>query len=217
MQLHLVASAAYPAAVPPSSEVAQRVLRSPLDARVPQLAKVWFEQVAFGSELRRSRLNVGHVPYFAPPLTAGIPIVVTVHDLVPIINAEYRESVAERLYFSLVRAGLRSATLVIADSAASARDLADKARVHLSRIRVIPLGVDKRFHPFGDAQERARAESLRRTCGVTDPFLLCVTGFDRRKNVMRLIQAFARLRENPVIHHDLVIVGALRPGRRFLL
>lgn len=213
VELHLIGSAAFPGVTTHSWSVSRSILRSPLDRRLPHLAKVWFEQIAFGYELRRMRLGLGHVPYFAPPLIARVPIVVTVHDLVPILDQAYRRTLAQRLYSSLVVAGLHSARLVITDSAASQRDLTVKLRIPPSHIRVIPLGVDERFHPARDADERARAASVRHACGVTEPYLVCVTGFDRRKNVNRLIEAFARLCLKKEIKHHLVVVGALRPGQ----
>jgi glycosyltransferase involved in cell wall biosynthesis len=77
------------------------------------------------------------------------------------------------------------------------------------------LGVDERFHPARDEVERRQAESLRLGCGIAEPYILCVTGFDRRKNVDRLISAYATARANYGVTHKLVVVGALRTGGEF--
>jgi glycosyltransferase involved in cell wall biosynthesis len=115
----------------------------------------------------------------------------------------------------LVVAGLRATRLVITDSTASASDLATTTRVSPKKIRIVPLGVDERFHPARDELEHRRAEMLRNNCGVEEPYILCVTGFDRRKNVDRLIEAYARLRAAHGVTQVLVIVGRLRAGEPF--
>ena len=61
------------------------VLRTPFDGRNENLAKVWFEQVAYPRACRRIGADVAHVPYFAPPLFPTVPTVVTIHDLIPLI------------------------------------------------------------------------------------------------------------------------------------
>ena len=79
---HLQPSASYvllgPAAGPaPARDVEapwpRQVLRTPFDGRNENLAKVWFEQVAYPRACRRIGADVAHVPYFAPPLFPRCP------------------------------------------------------------------------------------------------------------------------------------------------
>jgi glycosyltransferase involved in cell wall biosynthesis len=202
-------------ALPPRAPTRDGVvpLGTPLD-RFPAFAKVWFEQVAAPRAARARGAAVFHVPHFAPPLRAPLPTVVTVHDLVPVLRPEYRRTLAQRLYTGLVCRGLRAAARIVTDSEASARDLERALRVDRRRVRVVPLGVDERFRPprVGEAE---RAAAARARLGVEGPYLHYLGGLDRRKNVDRLVGAFARLKRARRLPHRLVIVGVASGGPLF--
>jgi glycosyltransferase involved in cell wall biosynthesis len=192
-----------------------RLLQTPVDSLPRPLAKVWLEQVALAHAARQTGAALLHYPYFAAPIVSGLPIVTTVHDLVPLIQSEYRRTVAQRLYTGLVTAGLRRAARVITDSAASARDLRERLGLPESQIRVIPLAVDDRFRPLSGEADATWAQSVRARLGIAGPYFLYVGGFDRRKNVERLLQAFARFKRSGTPPHALVLVGARRAGESF--
>jgi glycosyltransferase involved in cell wall biosynthesis len=213
VRYELFGSGAFPPRGSDDGPVADRVARSVFDRRAPALAKVWFEQIAFPLLGRANGAEIAHVPYFAPPLVAGRPTVVTVHDLIPLLDPSYRRTPARWLYVQLARAGLRRTQLVLTDSVASAHDLTRLTRVPARRIRVIPLGVEEYFHQPRNDEERRRAAALRVACGVDGPYVLCVTSFDRRKNVDRLLAAFAKVRTDPTVKASLIVVGALRDDR----
>ena len=56
----------------------------------PNLGKLWFEQIAFPHACRRLRADVAFVPYWGSPLWRPCPVVVTVHDLIPLLLPLYR-------------------------------------------------------------------------------------------------------------------------------
>lgn len=196
-------------AFPPGADAPATVLlRGPLDRR-RALAKVWYEQIGFPGAARRSR--VAHYPYFAAPLRPSIPTVVTVHDLVPLLRPEYRRTAAQRLYTTLVCRGLSRAARVLTDSSASAKDLLAHLQIPASRLQVIPLAPDPLFRPLEDS-EQEWARSVRARLGLPDRFILYLGGLDRRKNVGRLLRAFATLRTEREIPHALAIIGRVREG-----
>ncbi len=61
------------------------MMPTPFDGRNRNLAKLWFEQIALGQVCRKLRVDLIHVPYFAAPRRIGRPVVVTVHDLIPLL------------------------------------------------------------------------------------------------------------------------------------
>lgn len=189
------------------------MLATPLD-RWRSLAKVFFEQTTFPRAAIRRGADLLHVPYFAPPLRSGAPVVVTVHDLVPVLRPEYRRTPAQRLYTGLARLGLRHARLIITDSRASARDLQRVLGIASQRIRVVPLAADERFRPLQGTEIRL-ATALRARLGIDGPYLHYLGGLDRRKNVDRLIAAFAIVKRDRAIAHRLIIVGARHSGDSF--
>jgi hypothetical protein len=52
--------------------------------------KLLFEQSIMPRAARAYEADVLHVPYWAPPLRSSVPIVVTIHDIIPLILLPYR-------------------------------------------------------------------------------------------------------------------------------
>jgi len=186
----LLGSAAAGGLSAPGGAWQPRMLRTPFDRLSPDLAKVWFEQKLFPRACRRLAATVAHVPYFAPPLRSSVPVVVTIHDLIPLLLPEYRGAVQHRLYMRLVSAAALRAALVLTDSHASARDIQRVLEIPAARIRVIPLAAHRRYRPQTPAECRPAVERL----GLPARYLLYLGGFDRRKNVPTLLRAMVRAR-----------------------
>ena len=146
------------------------------------VGKVVWEQALWP---RRARGALGHVPYLAPPVLAP-RTVVTVHDLIPLALPAYGAGKGQALYFWLVRAGLRRAQTIVADSDSTRVDLARLAGVPSKRVHVVPLGVDERFIP-GDAAARADA---RQRLGLPERFALFLSTRDIRKNLGVVLAAW---------------------------
>jgi glycosyltransferase involved in cell wall biosynthesis len=94
------------------------------------------------------------------------------------------------------------ATRIIAVSEATKRDLLELSKVQPERVVVIPHGIDvDRFRPASrDAVERAR-----RRFGVDGPYLLYLGGIEPRKNIPRLLAAFAEVDAD--VRPTLVLAG----------
>jgi glycosyltransferase involved in cell wall biosynthesis len=175
-------------------------------SRIADLYKLWFEQVVFPQAVAEQEADVAHVPYFAAPVRTTTPTVVTVHDLIPMVLPAYRGSAPVRAYTRLVAAGARRADAIIADSEWSKRDIIAHLKVAPQRVHVIPLAAGPQFQP-ATPEEIA---GVRARHNLPDRYVLYLGGFDRRKNVPALLQAFARLQAGPNL--GLVIAGRL-PAR----
>ncbi|ABU59017.1 glycosyltransferase family 4 protein [Roseiflexus castenholzii] len=179
-------------------------VQTPFDGRSENLAKVWFEQVAVPLAAARLHADLLHVPYFAPPLVAPLPAVVTILDIIPLILPEYRGSTAVRLYVRLVARAARQTTQIIAISQHSAGDIIHHLGCCAARVTVTPLAAGAQFHP----RDRACAErEVAARYGVTPPFVYYVGGLDARKNLATLVHAFARMRYAGGPPATLVIAG----------
>lgn len=176
------------------------------EERYADLAKLWFEQVAFPRACRRNGFRLAHVPYFAPIWDVhGLRTVVTIHDVIPLILPAYRGSWRIRTYLRLVCAAARRTYLVITDSQASARDIQALLHIPQERLRVIPLAADPRYR-------RPNAEivsALKMRLGLPSEYLLYLGGFDRRKNIPELLQAYVAARATQGEMPPLVIAGKL--------
>ncbi|MHB0857412.1 MAG: glycosyltransferase family 4 protein [Anaerolineae bacterium] len=180
------------------------LLSTPVDAFGGNLAKLWFEQLTFPHWAHHNRVDLAHVPYLAPPLHARVPVVVTIHDLIPVLLPDYRGSPLVQAYMRLVCRAARRARLVLTDSLASARDIERLLGIPRERIRVVYLAAERAYRPLTPIERLPVLDRL----GVPPHYLLYLGGFDRRKNVDVLLRAWAFLAGDwPEI--QLVIAGKL--------
>ena len=170
--------------------------------------KVWWEQVGLPTLVRQAfatgPFDVLHYPYFAAPLrriAAPTKLIVTVHDLIPLALPEYAPTLALKLYFRLVTAGVGRADLILADSEFSKSDILRLLKVPPERVQVVYLAVDSQKYRPEPLPAEERAALLRRLGLWGDERLIFyIGGFDKRKNVPFLLEAFGaalpRLRES---------------------
>ncbi len=139
-----------------------------------------------------------HAVEYGQPHRPCVPVVVTVHDLIPFVMPRlYPWMRRER---ALAMHQFRRADAVIAVSESTARDLRRIARVDPARISVIGEGATPHRQRPDD-----EVESLRLRLRLPGRFVLAVGTFDPRKRVGVLADVVRRLRH----HHDvgLVIAG----------
>lgn len=164
------------------------VLLTPTRLHNENFSKLEFEQFAFLRAAQQHHFDLAHVPHFGPPLFPSLPTVVTIHDLIPLVLPAYRGSLQVQLYTNLAASGAQRARAVLADSEASARDIEKYLRIPRAKIHVVYLAAHPRFRadiPLAEL-ERVRAKYK-----LPERFALYLGGFDARKNVARVVEAFA--------------------------
>ena len=166
--------------------------------------QVWWEQVGIVLAGMRQKIDLLHCPYWSNPLWSPWPTVVTVHDVIQFVLPEYAWRKISRVYFGLVSAGARRAQAVITVSECSKQDIMKIIGLGPERIHVIGNAVDASLYPVRDAWLLA---NVRERYGIAPRFVLYFGGFDMRKNVPRLIEAYARLPEALRREYQLVIAG----------
>ena len=173
--------------------------RSAVHTRRP-LVRVLWEQSVLPVVLRRLHADLLHAPAFVGPLLAPCPQVITVHDLSFLRFPEFFRR-GNRLYLSVMtRLTCRRAAAVIAVSDFTAGEVTTLLGVPAERVHTIYHGVDPRFRPL-PPQDVAR---FRAEMGLPERFVLFLGTLEPRKNLLRLVRAFAQLRE-PDLH--LVLAG----------
>jgi glycosyltransferase involved in cell wall biosynthesis len=177
-----------PQKAPLPDDISHQVLPTPFDNRNKQLAKVWFEQVAVPQAAKRLGADLLHVPYFAPPLRSAIPVIATVHDLIPMVLPAYRGSALVRSYTALVARAAQQTSFTLADSEASRQDILTLLKVPPERVRTVYLAADAGYRP----QSEAELFRVRQRYNLPEQFVLYLGGFDVRKNVPLLLQAAAQ-------------------------
>lgn len=165
-----------------------------------------WERWALGLELAPLAVEVVHSPDFIPPARLGRrwARVITVHDLAFLRFPEVLTAASQRYYGQIHRA-VREAERIIAVSEATGRDLQTLTGVLPEKVVVIPEGVDPAFGPRDPA---VASQHVRARFGLDGPFFLFVGTLEPRKNLRRLIQAFALLqRRGGAVGLQLVLAG----------
>jgi len=174
--------------------------RSRLDTRIPWRRIVW-EQTRLAAESQR--LDLLHGLAFASPLAAGCPTIVTVHDLSFLrFPAAFRAF--QRLYLGLItRISTRRAARVIAVSESTRQDVIAFCGVAEENVVVVPNGVTDAFKPA----DAAAVGVFRAAKKLPEHFILFVGTLEPRKNLVRLIDAFAACRRGATRPAKLVLAG----------
>jgi|SRR5690242_7635178 len=138
------------------------------------------------------------MPFDGPTLT-------TVHDLSWLSYPEAHPIERVRFLDRHLPHSLERANLVLTDSEFIAAEIASRFGLPRGKIRVVPLGVDASYRPRGHQE---LAPTLARHGLQAGEYLLVVATLEPRKNLARLVRAYAALPDPLKARHPLVIVGA---------
>ena len=165
-----------------------RVDRSSWDTRSPWRRILW-EQTRLAAASRE--LALLHGLAFATPLAARCPTVVTVHDL-SFLRFPSAFRPYNRFYLSLItRSSVQRAARVVAVSESTRQDVISLCGVSPQKVKVVPNGVTQAFCPVPEDQ----AAAFRQRKGLPDRYILFVGTLEPRKNLVRLVEAYAKVRQ----------------------
>ncbi|MDY7041901.1 MAG: glycosyltransferase family 1 protein [Chloroflexota bacterium] len=163
-------------------------------------ARVAWEQLILPVVLHRQRMDLIHGMAFVAPLLSPCPTVITVFDL-SFLRFPDAFRRANRTYLRIFTPlSARHSKRVIAISQHTKRDVIRLLGVPAERVEVVYCGVDEDFYPRPAAEVR----EFRRKKELPERFMLFVGTLEPRKNVRRLIEAYAQTRDLGV---RLVIAG----------
>ncbi|MCS6773693.1 MAG: glycosyltransferase family 1 protein [Anaerolineae bacterium] len=168
------------------------------------LRRIWVEQVETLRCLRAERAALYHGLGFVVPLRATCPTVVSVMDL-SFITQPQTHRWLNRIYLSLLtRLSCRRSARVIAISAWTKRDVVRYFGMPPERVDVTLLGADQaRFKPLPAEQVAA----FRAKHGISERAVFFLGSLEPRKNLSRLLDAFAQL--SPRLAPQLFVGGSL--------
>ncbi|MDP9025658.1 MAG: glycosyltransferase family 4 protein [Candidatus Eremiobacteraeota bacterium] len=138
--------------------------------------RVFWDQILLPAAARRTRADLLHCTAGTMPFFAGIPTVVTVHDVAWFKSQAHTRYYA-RYYFGAFSLGLyRRARQIVVDSEFSRSELLQFHEVPAARVRVVYPGV---------AEDYCRVERHP----DVEPFILSVGTVEARKNLEVIIRA----------------------------
>ncbi len=163
------------------------------------------EQLTVPLDLWRARADLFHAPhYVVSPLTPQ-PYVVTIHDCIHLRFPQYLPSRAAHFYArTMMTMAARRAAKILTVSNASKEDILHYLGVEAGKVEVIYNGLDERLAtpPSPEEVDRVRERFLLRS-----PFVLYAGNIKPHKNVDRLIEAYALLRQRGRDDLALLIIG----------
>jgi glycosyltransferase involved in cell wall biosynthesis len=161
--------------------------------------------LTLSAELRKHPVDVLHVQFTAPPF-CPCPVVVSVHDLsFEHLPQTFLRRSRTQLRLT-VRHSARRADRILTLSEHTRGDVIKTYKIDPAKVVAIPLAAPAHFGPVTDDKELQR---VRHNYGIDGDYVLSVGSIQPRKNLVRLINAYASLRG---IHSGnsfpkLVIVG----------
>jgi glycosyltransferase involved in cell wall biosynthesis len=133
--------------------------------------------------------------------------VVTIYDLTALFFPEYHTADTRKMQQRKYRFAQDEADVVIAISESTKRDVVDNLEIPEDRVRVVHGGVGPQFRPIVDRETLTRA--LAPLGVVPGTYIVHVGTIEPRKNLVRLLEAYATVREMlPPPRPKLVLAGA---------
>ncbi len=155
---------------------------------LPSKNRYFFEQILLPSALKKEKVALYHAAgNLGVPLFCPVPSVLTVHDIIPLLYPNYFSFakiplVSKTSFFLRTATSMAKADKVIADSQFTKDSLIKKFGVSGAKITVIPLAIEP-------SDGRAKLPET-----VTKgKYILNNGGIDIRKNLFRLLEAFAKI------------------------
>lgn len=160
-------------------------------------------QLRAASALAALRPDVTHFTNCMLPRGACGNTIVTVHDMSLRLYPRWHPPRRLLLNGPMMHAAIRRATAIVAVSESAKRDLLRMYDLPVDRVTVVYEAASPAFRPISD---RAILEDVRARYGLPQRFILYVGTIEPRKNLARLMSAFAEARRAGITQH-LVCVG----------
>lgn len=182
------------------------VLTTPAGSVWPHLRSVW-RSYGITSQIKEDKIAIYHGLSGELPLNiakAGIPTVVTVHDLIFRRHPEYYKPIDRKIYDYKFRRACHDSTRIIAISERTKLDIIEYYGIDPAKIDVIYQGCDPQFIRDVPAEE---IEMVRNIYHLPQRYIVSVGTVEERKNQLLAVKAL------PMLPDDikLVIVGRKTP------
>lgn len=177
------------------------------------LGKDLWRRSGMVSDLRRDGVQLFHGLTGELPSglhKAGIPSVVTIHDLIFLRHPEYYSWIDAHIYAWKFRRTIRQADLIIAISECTRRDIIHYGHVPEEKIRLVYQSCSTWFHqPVGEDQR----QKVNARYFLPSRYVIHVGTIEERKNILLAVKALPLLPSD--VH--LVVVGRQKPYARRVL
>ena len=184
----------------------QILINEHADFRYPQssILNSYWRTYGMTNDLKRDGVLLYHGLSGELPIglrKAGIPGLVTIHDLIFLRHPEYYPWIDAKLYAWKFRQTLKEADHIIAISQRTKVDIMEFGDVPPERISVVYQSYNPRFSATPSAETQA---AVRKRYGLPEHFILNVGTIERRKNLRLAVEAL------PLLPTDIHLVAVGR-------
>ena len=165
--------------------------------------RIGWMQMCAARALDAVRPDVAHFTNGMIPIGSPVATIVTIHDMSLRLYPQCHPLRRLLLNRPLMHVAIQRATSIVTVSESARRDLLRLHGVAGDRVSVVHEAASPAFHPIDDRAELDRVRALYK---LPPRFVLYVGTIEPRKNLTRLVDAFAEARARGVAHH-LVCVG----------
>jgi glycosyltransferase involved in cell wall biosynthesis len=165
--------------------------------------RIGWMQMCAARALDAVRPDVAHFTNGMIPIGSPVSTIVTIHDMSLRLYPQCHPVRRLLLNRPLMHVAIREATSIVTVSDSARRDLLRLHGVPADHVSVVHEAASPAFRPIED---RAELERVRAHYRLPERFILYVGTIEPRKNLARLIDAFADARRRGIPHH-LVCVG----------
>ncbi len=154
--------------------------------------------------LNQNEVAIYHVPRnIGAPLFTKIPVVVTIHDIIPhIFPSQYLGNILERIYYEIaIRVSIQKSDKIITISEFSKQELIKHYGVKPDKIVITLLAYNKAFRKISDVE---LLKPVKDKYNLNDKYLLAIGGSEYRKNMQRLINVYKKYFST---EYRLIVIG----------
>lgn len=148
-----------------------------------------WERVALPTRAAYDRLDLFHAPFPLPFVWLPVPLVVTIHDLIPMILGDGWPEASVEAYRRLCVRNAAMARLVVTVSETTKRDLIRCLGLPEAKIRVVYWAPRDEYYRTVPQE----VERVRDAYGLPSAYFLVMGGASPRKNLPRILEAYAAL------------------------
>ena len=149
--------------------------------------------------------------------TISTPVAVTLYDIIPFVHKEiYLVDPHYKNWYYRKLISLKNANILLAISEYSKQEAIAELGLNEDSVVNIFGAIDEHFKPLSISNEEKN--SILNRYNITKPFIMCAPGgFDSRKNIERLINAYVLLQPSLRDTHQLVITSKIPKDSRINL
>lgn len=138
----------------------------------------------------KDKIDIYHCFHIAIPLKSSSKIIVTVHDIIPILYPELTsEKIESKKYLKILKESCNRADIIVTVSEYSKNDIIRYLGVDSKKIRIVSPGIEL------EEYEKVKEEEIKKIkekYKLNERFILFLGTLEPKKNIINIIKGFER-------------------------